>query len=222
MPGSPTPPEALSPGRVAAGVLIPVAGLLVAALVLAGFVELRFIDLTRDVFSTARIPVYTGLVSNAGAFLWVAGVAICLFARGMAPAGERRFLLASTGITAVLLVDDFYMVHEWIGPNFLGIPEEAFYLAYGVMGASYMVLYRERIARGGAAGLLIATGVAFAGSLALDLLEAPPAPTWQTFVEEGLKMLGIGCWVSYLAIVASVSVRRANASESPSGIRTGG
>lgn len=112
MPGSPTPPEGLSPGRVAAWVLIPLAGLLLAALALAQFVELRFIDLTRDVFSTASIPVYTGLVSNVGAFLWVAAVAICLFARGMAPAGERGFLLVSAAITAILLVDDFYMVHE--------------------------------------------------------------------------------------------------------------
>lgn len=221
MPDSPTPPEGISPGRVAAWILIPLAGLLLAALILAGSVELQFIDLTRDVFSTASIPVYTGLVSNVGVFLWAAGVAMCLFARGMAPAGEGRFLLASAGITAVLLVDDFYMVHEWIGPNFLGIPEEAFYLAYAVMGGIYVVGYRDRILRGSGRVLLFATGVAFAGSLGIDLLERPPAATWQTFVEEGLKLLGIGCWVSYLATMAATSVRLAEPLESAPAARTG-
>ncbi len=221
MPGNQLPPEGPSPGRVAAWVLVPLAGLLLAALLLSAFVELRFIDLTRDVFSTARIPVYTGLVSNVGAFLWVAGLTICLFARWMAPAGERGFLLASAGITAVMLVDDFYMVHEWIGPNFIGIPEEGFYLAYMVMSAGYVVAYRERILRGGSAGLVVATGIAFAGHVVLDMLERSPAPDWHTFTEEGLKLLGLGCWVAYLAIAAAVSIRCTGPLESASGSRTG-
>lgn len=221
MPGSPRPPEGLSPGRVVAWVLIPLAALLLAALLLARAVELEFIDLTRDVFSTASIPVYTGLVSNVGAFLWVAGLTICLFARGIAPAGERGFLLASAGITAVMLVDDFYMVHEWIGPNFLGIPEEGFYLAYALMGGGYVVAYRDRILRGSGGTLLLATGLAFAVSLGIDLLERPPVAAWQTFAEEGTKLLGIGCWVSYLATMAAMSVRFADPLENAPAPRTG-
>lgn len=181
----------------------PLVGLIAAAVVVAEVAGIPFVVFTRDVFSTAEVPVYTGLLSNVGILLWAAGVAICLFVR---VAGSRAdaggFLLVSALLTAVLLVDDLFMLHEWVIPRVLGIPEEAVLTGYAAAAIAYAAAYRARIRE--RAPLVFTGAIALlAGSVFLDLLESPPAPMWHVLSEEGLKLLGIGTWLLFLAGAAS-------------------
>lgn len=164
---------------------------------------------TRDIFSTARLPVYTGILSNAGILLWGATLAICLFAWAAAspttPAETRRFLLTSAAFTAILLVDDFFMLHEWIIPRFLGFPEEAVKTTYVLLALLYAAAFRRTILRVGPKAFLAAMAL-FAAVIVLDFLEPAEAGGAYRLAEEVFMLLGIGTWLGFFVGVGAVAV----------------
>lgn len=166
---------------------------------------------TRDVFSIAEIPVYAGLYSNVGIALWAATCAICLYTAWLVREssgwrGDRGVLAAFGALSGVLMVDDFLLVHEWIAPEFLHVPEQVVYASYGVALAALLVAFRRRLLERGV-GQLGAALVFFAASLAMDVTERPPAPAWRYLGEEGLKFLGIVAWTLYFVRFAARSAR---------------
>jgi hypothetical protein len=155
---------------------------------------------TRDVFSLAEIPVYAGLLSNAGILLWCSTAAISLFtALVIAHASEaRRFFLGFGLLSVLLMMDDFFMLHEWIVPRFLGLPEYVASGAYGLVTAALLIAARREIRLREPALLGVAL-VLFAASVTMDVLERPPAPAWHYLIEEGFKLLGVVTWFVYFA-----------------------
>lgn len=157
---------------------------------------------TRDVFSIAEIPVYSGFYSNLGIALWGATCAVTLFVArllGGRPGGwggSRGALLGFGALSGVLMVDDFLLVHEWIAPEFLGIPEKVVFGAYGAVLAVLLVVFRRAILERRPGHLVVALGL-LGASLGMDLIERPPAPGWHYVVEESLKLLGIAAWTVF-------------------------
>jgi len=210
-----------------AWILAPLAALLAAVPLASRATGTPIGDFTRDIFSTAEVPLYTGIVSNVGIILWGTTAAICLFARGLAPeAAARRFLLASAAVSAALAVDDAFMIHEWVGPRLTGLDEKVFLGTYAVGFAAYLAAFRGAIRRAGPGALAVALGL-FALSTGMDVIEPEDAAGWQYLTEEGFKLLGIGVWLGFSLGVAADAAGRdqrsaqataASKSASPSGV----
>jgi len=190
-----------------------------ALLVLAGAAvayEVRGIPtgyLTRDPAALAQAPFYIGAISNLGMLGWSAGAAACALAyallrRDGGPSESRRFFLASGLLTAVLLVDDLFLVHDQIAPRYFRVPEEAILAVYAACAAAYLARFGAAIRGTDFLPLALALGF-FAASLAADLWLA--ASPYSHLVEDGCKLIGIASWSAYFTHTAlqQLQARRA-------------
>lgn len=165
--------------------------------------------MTRDVAAIANVQPHTGLLSNLGVLLWCATFTLCLFAalmlRKISPREIFRFFLSSALLSMYLLLDDLFLIHEWLVPHYVGISQEIVYLLLALAVLSYLVVFRKIILRTDYYFLLAALGM-FAASLVIDVfLEVWLSwwlDDWVHFFEDGAKWLGIASWCSYYAQTA--------------------
>ncbi len=155
-------------------------------------------------------PWYLGAVSYFGIALWTAACAVTLFARTLLredrDAELRRFLLASGLFSALLGIDDLFMLHDVVAPELLGLSEKAVIGVYGLLGLAYAIRFRGVILR--TEVLLLASAIAFFGlSVAVDVLDVDDARF--LLAEDGAKLAGITLWFSYLASSAALAIRGA-------------
>lgn len=155
-------------------------------------------DLTRDIFSIARLPVYTAFMTHAAVFLWGSAGVIAVFTAAVLRVGSKDragagFLLAGGLFSLVLMLDDFFLMHEWLVPRFLGLPEEVAFLVYGALGVVFLVVFRRAILAA-EPGLLLLAGVLFAVSIGLDQLESREMIPQYWLPEDAVKLLGISTW----------------------------
>ena len=152
-------------------------------------------DLTRDPASTMGVHPFIGIVSTIGILLWTATASICLFSAARARRGgsdeDARFLLCTGALTAMLLVDDLFMLHEWAFPLHIGVLEEIVYGTYMLIFLLYYLRFRGPLADHGLALLLLACAC-FAASILCDQLV--PNEGLQYLVEDGFKLTGITAW----------------------------
>jgi hypothetical protein len=162
---------------------------------------------TRDPLQLLGAPFYTGIVSNLGVLIGFGGAAVCLFAGAVLPQRSERsrmkqFLLWTGILTAVLVVDDLFMLHDIVIPDHLHIREQFVYAAYVVVAAAYAFSFWRVLWASGAALILIA--VACAGlSVLMDqghaiyvLLGTDVIPT-NYLIEDGTKFVSIASWAAY-------------------------
>lgn len=154
-------------------------------------------------------PWYLGAVSYFGIALWTAACAVTLFARTLLRNDEnaelRRFLLASALLSALLGLDDLFMLHDHVAPQLLGVSEKAVIGVYGLLGLAYALRFRAVILR--TEVLLLASAIAFFGfSVAVDALDVDDARF--LLAEDGAKLAGITQWFSYLANSAASAIGR--------------
>jgi hypothetical protein len=141
---------------------------------------------------------YFGAVSHLGVLLWTGTAAVCLVAGASFLAAGRAAAawlpLAAGLLTAVLAVDDLFMVHERVLP-FFGMPERLTLLLYVVAAAAYLVAFHRQIfaARFVVMAIALAAfGVSFVGDLLLALPEAA-----EEVIEDGAKFIGICAWSAF-------------------------
>lgn len=180
--------------------------------VLLGAVVLEFSlgipvgELTRDTVNSQGLPPYMGAISNLGVLLWCATVTLCLFTayllrqtRGHRPFPSSFFLTAAA-LTAALMFDDLFILHEWLLPRYLGIPELATYCAYATGGMAFLLYFRNTIVAHTHFLLLLTSVVFLCSSIVADTLtNSMPDSSGKFFIEDGLKLLGICGWFSYFA-----------------------
>lgn len=189
--------------RVTALAYVIALGLLLLAVVAASWQQVPVGDLTRDPAVVLDGHPFTGAISFIGVLCWSATASICLFASGLenrrsAP-DQASFLFAAAGLTGLLLVDDLFMLHDWILPVYLGIPEFFIYLTYALLALAYVIFYRQ-IILDHAAWLFAAAALFFALSVGTDLVmpDGPAIYIW----EDGFKFLGIISWSLFHISVA--------------------
>ncbi len=172
---------------------------LMGGLGLAFWSGLPVSDLLRDPAAVTGAHPLVGLFSNIGVLLWAATAAICFFCAALRRTGlvRRRcalFLLASGGITLVLLVDDFFLVHEqvaaWSEPF-----EAALFAAYALVLLVHIAAFRRIVFETDYLLVFLAMSF-FVASALIDVL-----PGWHlSFVlEDAFKLLGIVSWLAYFA-----------------------
>ena len=173
----------------------------------------------RDPTATLGGNPLTGVQSHLGVLVWWAAAAVCFFGAAVLRS-ERHdrsgagFLLWSGSITAVLALDDLFQFHEDLAVRYLRLDDKAVVLVYGLAVVTYLVRYRRTILRSDYSLLAIGL-VLFAGSNVVDVfLSDRWTSDGRIFLEDGLKLLGVAGWSSYLIRTTfhllAASTRRAN------------
>jgi len=173
-------------------------------------------NVTRDPLAITKAPFYFGAISNIGILFWCSAVAICFFSfRLLREIGRNKefslFFLFSGGITSILLLDDLFLLHEEVFPNYLNIPEKLVFVGYGMIISLYLVKLRKIILKTEFLFLILAFG--FLGlSVIIDLL--PFATRWlgnqgELLLEDSFKLMGIISWFTYFARVGVAQLKRA-------------
>ena len=158
-------------------------------------------DLMRDPASTHGSPLHVGLVSNLGVLVWFSAASVCLFTAAVLVATARRdalFFLASGLLTLVLALDDFLMLHEFIGWA-LSVPEAAILGGYGLLTLGWFAIFWRAIRQTDHLLLVLALCL-FAFSLLPDVPEIRAlyfSERLMRLLEDGGKLLGIVTWTAY-------------------------
>jgi hypothetical protein len=165
----------------------------------------------------AGAPFYAGGISNLGVLLWWAAATAALLAgavlrRSPHPPRATPLLLTAAGLSAVLAIDDLYMVHELVAPYYLGVPQKVMLAGYAVGAAVWAFAFRRLIIARDPAMIGCAIGL-FALSIVLDQLNLSNL-LW----EDGAKLVGVAGWCGWLcrhsyleaasAVVHSAGMRR--------------
>lgn len=156
-----------------------------------------------DPATTTGWPFYVGFASNVGAVMWAAMAGIFLFRYHMhrALGGEPRwgrFLLASGLFTALLGLDDLFLLHDQVFPDYLGVSQVIVVGAYGALGILYLLRFAPQIARTAWPVFAVAI-VLLASSVVLDQMmdRLSIYLPGSGFLEDAFKLMGIGTWLSY-------------------------
>lgn len=191
-------------------VYIPAVAVLCVVVILRLQTGIPISHFTRDPLSVAEAPFYSGIVSNIGILLWCTSAVICLFTSAILRKGNDKelssFFLISGLITSVLLLDDFFLLHENFLPVYLYTPEKVIMTGYGIMMSFYLIRFRRKILETEFLLLLFALGF-FGFSLVVDIGLIHVRPHY--LFEDGSKLLGIVSWSTYFARVCLKQISNA-------------
>jgi len=152
-----------------------------------------------DPASITHTPFYTGIFSNIGIVLWCASAAICFFCsailfKGRGDKNQRTFFLCSGLMISVLLLDDLFMLHERILPDYLAVPQNLVQASYGLMALLYLRRFWRILFS--AEHLILFTAFGCLGFSAFcDVI--PFRVPGHLLFEEGSKLLGIASFLIY-------------------------
>ena len=164
-------------------------------------------ELLRDPLAQTGSPPYLGALSNLGILMWCGAACVCLFswyvlARHRARPRDRSFLLATAGLTSLLMFDDLFQIHEHVAPRILAVSQKAVLTIYGGIALLYLLRYLPMIFRRDRP-LLYSIGACFATSLLVDLDLIELSQDSVNLIEDGAKFLGTSGWLVYCARRAS-------------------
>lgn len=175
-------------------------------------------DFLRDPAATMERHPFIGMVSNAGVLLWTATATICLFSWSIIRHSRNQkpfavFLFYSALLTVLLLLDDLFLLHEVVFPDYLGIPEKLVYIAYGSLALFWAVKLQKCIRE--TEYLILLTSFAFFGlSVFIDMFEHPIKSVFgggnTLLLEDGFKLLGIAGWFGYFLRLCLNLLRASN------------
>jgi hypothetical protein len=161
--------------------------------------------LMRDTVSLAGVGPWTGLISNVGILFWCASTTLCFATTAVSHqqhnTTNRAFYLASGLLSAFLMVDDFFVLHESFR-DYLGFPEKAFYAFYLIFFGLYFLRYGRYILT--TDFLLLGLALGFLGaSFGLDNFQDQITRfvpfSYYYLIEDGLKLIGIINWFGFFA-----------------------
>ncbi|EDX86395.1 hypothetical protein S7335_4099 [Synechococcus sp. PCC 7335] len=168
--------------------------------------------LTRDPAAIADHPFFYGAVSNIGIQLWTATAAVCFMGAALVHAfqtakEQKHFLLVFGCFSAILGLDDLFMLHELVFPKNLGIGEKFVLLAYIIAFLPCLFRFRKQFLRIQPLLFLLSITL-FASSVGFDnIIPTNNLSKNNTFlIEDGFKFLGILLWFLYFTWVSVRSV----------------
>jgi hypothetical protein len=166
-------------------------------------------NLTRDPNAIAKIPSYTGFISQSGIFFWAASAAICLFCANVLPKNlinveARQFLCLSGMLSLLLGLDDVFQFHEACF-TVLGIPEKVVLASYAGFMLFILIKFKAFILNSNFILLAIALGF-FGFSIVVDKFNL--FGSYRHIMEDGSKLFGIVTWSSYYFNICTSTLQR--------------
>lgn len=203
-------------GRFALIAYVPTVALLAGLVALARGTGTPIAVLTRDAAVVGEDVPYAGAISNLGAVVWCVAAVASIFAATLVVrfGGSRelvKFLFAAGALSTLLLVDDLFLLHDEILPDYVGVPQKGILLGYVLLTLGFAWRFRVQIMATRFAPLVLGLGF-LAGSIVVDValdgrelsvMVFGEAIQATNLLEDGLKLLGIVSWCGYLLTVAS-------------------
>lgn len=194
---------AASAGTTALIVALACGAAVLLVVLLAVQTRVPFSDLTRDPLAILgkKDAPHLGFLSNIGALLWCTAAAVCAFIglRLVVDGGRRAglFLLAAAGFTAVLLIDDLFMVHENLKMR-LAHGDVVLFSLYGLGALCYGAAFAGVLRDLGFLAPLLAVGL-LGVSVVTDLIHLTAAVegVWPWVLEDGSKFVGLTVWTAF-------------------------
>ena len=178
--------------------MIALAGALVLGTVFQPWIDPRWLYMdtqTVGELSGDCCHVYDGAMSSLGIMIWagtsaISSLALLVYLRRSDPRGAW-FAAHGAVVSAVLALDDSYLLHEIVFPK-LGFPQ---IIVIGLIGGLILAyLWLQRAFMGAPYRWLLGLALfAFAFSVGVDQLFHSILPIW-IVVEDGAKFIGIVCW----------------------------
>lgn len=160
---------------------------------------------SKEPAETLRVPRYIGWQAYIVVLIEAAGTVSALFAgsvvrRHRGPGVESGFLLGAGSLSALLLLDDLFQLHDHVYARLFGIQEIVVYPVYVLLAAMVAWRWGRHVARTDVSLVLLA-GVWLAVSVGIDQVAAK---TWPYFhlAEDGAKMMGLTLWAVFLVRTA--------------------
>lgn len=143
--------------------------------------------------------ILSGAISNLGAIMWIAGAAVFLFSGILLHSLQDKRSAAFIGFMGVIALlfglDDIFLIHDEILPWF-GAPEKAVLLAYLCMLGAHTIIFAADILDNRYIALAIAYGL-FGVALAEDVFKFTGSGDLHFFLEDGLRVVGLGAWLYF-------------------------
>jgi len=172
---------------------------------LSSFYEINPLLVVRDLAQTCGYPIGVGMVSNIGILLWASSAAITLFVSTSKFAEKEvsKLLLMGGIFSAVLCVDDFFLLHDrYLGPDFLNI-------TYLSMTIFMLIKFWKVLLKIGLSPLIIS--LFFLGlSVFFDSIVQQFYSNRYDLIqlyEELFKFLGIACWLNFWCHASLYSIK---------------
>lgn len=172
--------------------------------------------LTRDPNAIGNLSFYAGFLSQLGIFFWASAFSVTTFTslllwKYRSTFKTRVFLLSSSTVTLILLIDDTFLLHESAFPGF-GISEKVVFCTFVGAMASYLVIFAKRILQTEFIYLFISLSF-FGFSMILDITHLTVINHF--FFEDGTKFVGIVSWTFYFWKVSKSAILEQTAIEMP-------
>lgn len=199
-------------------IVLPLALLFAATVLLVRFNRKPVWKLVADPNDGLGLHPLFGFFSNVGIIGWCAGAAVALFAAWMlharrAPGEAVRFYVCLGGFTTLMMIDDFFMIHDALAPKYLGLPEDVTYSLYGALFvAMFAACRRAWLARNPALFALAFSMLGFTAGIDALPLEHPYVITLAMCAS---KLLGIFTWGAWLITSARRDLEVPAAAEHP-------
>lgn len=144
-------------------------------------------------------PRYGGWFGSFGVMGWTLSAAISalgaeVMRRGHQPQ-EARFLLASTLLSAGLLLDDLFMVHSTLAPQYLGVPKPVALLGIVLVALIWALVFRRRLLTDPDLPILVWAAGWYGLALAIDGFGELIG--WGGVREETAKLIGVATWLIF-------------------------
>lgn len=156
--------------------------------------NIPFEQMTADPMMTFDGHPFIGIISNIGILFWCTTASVCFFAgiflKNINKDKEGLFLISNGVITSLLLLDDFFMLHEYVFHSF----QTLIYIIYSAGLLWYCLRFIKMLFNTN----YILLGLAFfllGSSVFTDL--AFKNEGMQFLIEDSFKFLGITTWMLY-------------------------
>lgn len=182
-------------------------GILLTGVLLSNFLDVPFGHFTRD--PSTILPsskFYYGFISNIGVLFWSFSSAICYYSYSLVKneftiINIKSFFLWSGTISLILLLDDFFLMHEIIFPRVFFLNEKIVFALYGILILIYLFKHQKLILGDTKYFYLIFSLAFFGLSLVFDFIPRF-SEKWHHIFEDGPKFIGIICWFGYHVLTA--------------------
>lgn len=159
--------------------------------------------LTRDPAAIFDFWPFVGSLSQIGILLMAATCSICLFAA--VSAKENRGLLTAIGFfSGYFLIDDAFMLHEAFFPS-LGIREKVSLVPMALSGLLIFWYNKKHFLSWDAIAIWI-SGICLSVSIVMDGIFK--FSSFETWIEDGFKFVGLAMWALHWVFVAHYSIRK--------------
>jgi hypothetical protein len=186
------------------------AGSIVAVVSVFVLNDLKWGVILNDPAAQFDLPAYAGLFTYASVIALVVAAAICLFARATGRLrDDEAVVLGLAGIlSALLALDDLFLLHERFLRESLGLSELFVFAVYGAIGAAILWRLGPEVIGRRFAGLWLAACFLALMTLADKVEKTLGTPAWLYLTEETAKFCGFILWAAFWIAYSRVALRR--------------